>query len=66
VIAGIVISSLPSKSYQRQLASVFDYTRLSADCHVSATPQIADEQRDRPDFIANDMPAVLSEYAGEQ
>lgn len=55
-------------SFSEGLSAVFDYSPVSDNYHISATPQIADARAIASDFIAtgNDMRAALSEYAREQ
>jgi hypothetical protein len=52
-------------SFSQGLASAFDWTPISQNYDVSATPQIADARAIASDFIVtgNDMRAALSEYA---
>ena len=46
------------------LASAFDYTPVSANYHVSATPEIADARALASDFVVtgNDLRAALTDY----
>jgi hypothetical protein len=55
-------------SFSEGLSAVFDYTPLSANYEVSATPQIADARAIGADFLVtgNDMRAALADYAREQ
>ena len=54
-------------SFADGLSAVFDYTPVSANYHISPTPQIADARAIASDFLAtgNDMRAALADYAGE-
>ena len=55
-------------SFADGLSVAFDYTPISANYNVSATPQIADATAIASDFIVtgNDLRVALSEYARTQ
>ena len=52
-------------SFSDGLTSAFDWSPITQNYHISATPQIADARALASDFIVtgNDMRAALSEYA---